>query len=64
MNRMGVVFLGCVLAMVWFGLVDPKTKNNPKALEVDSSMFKTSTGFMIGSYIVLAIVAAIYIVYW
>ena len=64
MNRMSVVFLACVALIVLFGLLDPKSKENPKALEVDSSMFKVSTGFLVGSVIVCAILAALYIVYW
>ncbi|HET6722524.1 MAG TPA: sodium/sugar symporter [Chitinophagaceae bacterium] len=64
MNRMGVVFIACVALIILFGLLDPKSKDNPKALEVDSSMFKMSTGFLVGVVIVSAILAALYIVYW
>ncbi|HET9747216.1 MAG TPA: sodium/sugar symporter [Chitinophagaceae bacterium] len=64
MNRMGIVFLACVALIILFGLLDPKSKENPKALEVDSSMFKMSTGYLIGVVIVTAILAALYIVYW
>src|SRR5688572_12155672 len=64
MNRMGIVFLICVALIVLFGLLDPKSKDNPKALEVDSSMFKLSPGYLIGVIIVSAILAALYIVYW
>ncbi len=64
LNRMGVVFLGCVALILFFGLVDPKSKQNPKALEVDSSMFKVSTGFLIWTVIVCTILASLYIVYW
>ncbi len=45
LDRMGFVFLICVFMMVVVSLVDPKSKNNPQGLEVDSSMFKTRTGF-------------------
>ena len=64
MNRMGIVFIACVLLIILFGLLDPKSKDNPKALEVDASMFKVSTGFLVGAVIVTAILAALYIVYW
>jgi solute:Na+ symporter, SSS family len=64
MDRMGWVFLACVALMVLFGLIDPKTKDNPKALSVESSMFRVSPGFVIGSLIVTGILAALYIVYW
>ena len=32
MNRMGIVFLACVVLIILFGLLDPKSKENPKAL--------------------------------
>ena len=64
MNRMGIVFLACVALIIIFGLLDPKSKQNPKALAVDSSMFKMSTTYLIGVVIVSAILAALYIVYW
>jgi len=64
MNRMGVVFIACVALIILFGLLDPKSKDNPKALEVDSSMFKMSTGYLVGVVIVSAILAALYIVFW
>jgi SSS family solute:Na+ symporter len=64
LNRMGVVFLACVALIVLFGLLDPKSKENPKALRVESSMFRMSTGFLAGVVFVMAILAALYIVYW
>ncbi len=64
MNRMGYVFLACVLLILFFGLIDPKSKDNPKALEVERSMFKVSTGFAAGILLVLGILAALYIAYW
>jgi solute:Na+ symporter, SSS family len=64
LNRMSVVFLACVALIILFGLLDPKSKDNPKALHVESSMFKMSTGFLVGVVIATAILAALYIVYW
>ena len=62
LNRMGVVFLACVALIILFGLMG--RKDNPKALEVDRSMFRMSTGFLIGVVVVTAIIAALYIVFW
>jgi SSS family solute:Na+ symporter len=64
MNRMGVVFLICVGLIILFGLLDPKSENNPKALVVEKSMFRMSTGFLAGVILVTALLAALYIVYW
>ena len=64
MNRMGWVFLACVALMLLFGWMDPRSKENPKALEVESSMFRVPMSFAIGALIVIGILAALYIVYW
>lgn len=64
MNRMGVVFLACVALIVLFGLLDPKSKDNPRALQVEKSMFRVPTGFAVGLLLVMGILAALYIVYW
>ena len=64
MNRMSYVFLACVALIILFGLLDPKSKDNPKALAVEKSMFKISTGFAAGILLVMGIIAALYIVYW
>ena len=64
MNRMGIVFLICVAVMIMFGLLDQKSRDNPKAIAIDRSMFKLTPSFMAGTIIVTAILAALYIVYW
>jgi SSS family solute:Na+ symporter len=64
LNQMGYVFLILVGVMVAISLVDPKSKNNPKAMEVDTSMFKTSQPFAIGALLIVGILAALYIVFW
>ncbi len=62
LDRMGFVFLICFAIMVLLSLLGPK--ENPKGLEVDSSMFKPKGGFAIGAVIVFGILAALYIVFW
>jgi solute:Na+ symporter, SSS family len=64
LNRMGIVFIFCVALIFLFGLIDSKSKENPKALKVDSKMFTVSTQFMIGIAVVFGITAALYIVFW
>ncbi len=64
MNRMAWVFLACIALIVLFGMLDPKSKKNPKALEVEASMFKVPMSYAIGMVIVIGILAALYIVYW
>lgn len=63
-DRMGFVFVFCVLGMVLISLSDSASKDNPKGLEVDASMFKMSNGFAIGALIVAGVLAALYTVFW
>jgi len=64
LDRMGWIFVVIVAIMVVMTLLDPKSKNNPKGLEVDGSMFKTSGTFAVGAILVCGILAALYTVFW
>jgi solute:Na+ symporter, SSS family len=63
-DRMGFVFLICAIAMYIISTVELKGRDNPKGLEIDRSMFRTSPGFTIGALIVTGILAALYTVFW
>ncbi|PSL47670.1 SSS family solute:Na+ symporter [Chitinophaga niastensis] len=63
-DRMGIVFLLCVIGMVIITLLDKKSVNNPKGLAIDSSMFKPSTGFTVGALLIIGILIALYTVFW
>jgi SSS family solute:Na+ symporter len=64
LDRMGIVFVVCVVLMILITLFDPKSKNNPKGLEIDASMFKTTTTFAVLSVFICGILAALYIAFW
>ena len=61
LDRMGLVFLICVAVMVVLGYLLPDEK---KGLIIDSSMFKTHKGFMIGSVAVLVMIICLYSYFW
>lgn len=63
MHRMGWVFVILVAVMVVISLIKPKQATEGE-IEVDSAMFKTSTGFAIGSLVIFGILAALYVVFW
>ncbi len=63
-DRMGFVFIFCVIGMVIISLFENKTSANPRGLEIDAKMFKTTTGFAVGALIIIGIVVALYTVYW
>ncbi len=63
-DRMGFVFAICVIGMYFISIYETNKGIQTQGLEVDASMFKTSTGFMIGSIIIIGILAALYTVFW
>ncbi|ARS41759.1 sodium transporter [Sphingobacteriaceae bacterium GW460-11-11-14-LB5] len=64
LDRMGFVFVFCVIGMVIISLFENRNGVNPKGLEIDSKMFKTTTGFAVGSLIIIGLLVALYSVYW
>ncbi|MGE7776972.1 sodium/sugar symporter [Chitinophaga sp. NPDC101104] len=63
-NRMGWVFVIIVALMVIISLMDPKSKDNPKALQIDTGMFKLAPGFAVGAIIICGILTALYTIFW
>lgn len=64
MDRMGWVFIFCVVSMVFISLADPASKNNPKGLEIDAKMFKLEPTFILGAVIVVMGIVALYTYFW
>lgn len=63
-DRMGFVFLICVLGMVLISLYENKKGIQPQGLEVESKMFGLSRGFAVGALILAGIITAIYTLFW
>lgn len=63
-DRMGLVFVFCVVGMVIITLSDKASANNPKGLAIDSSMFKPNMGFTVGALLIIGILIALYTVFW
>jgi SSS family solute:Na+ symporter len=76
LDRMGIVFVVCVVGMAIISLIAPapdrslvstsgglKTSGS-HALEVDSSMFKPSLGFTVIALIICGILTALYTIFW
>ncbi len=61
LDRMGWVFLVCVVVMFVLSIVLPDEK---KGLVIDASMFKVDKVFAIGASIVFAILLTLYTVFW
>ncbi|HLA55033.1 MAG TPA: sodium/sugar symporter [Flavobacterium sp.] len=63
-DRMGFVFLVCVIGMYFISRYDNRNGVTPHGLEVDKSMFKMSPGFIVGTLVILSILAAFYTIFW
>jgi len=63
-DRMGFVFMICVIGMYIISMLELKGRANPKGLEIDRSMFKTSPGFTVGALLVVGILTALYTIFW
>jgi solute:Na+ symporter, SSS family len=63
-DRMGFVFAICVLGMVLISWYEGRKGVKAKGLEIDRSMFKMSPSFLVGTLIILGILAALYTVFY
>jgi SSS family solute:Na+ symporter len=64
LDRMGFVFIFCVLGMVIISLIENRKGVVPNGLEVDKSMFRMHPAFIVGTLIIIGILAALYTIYW
>ncbi|WP_454803704.1 sodium/sugar symporter [Mucilaginibacter phyllosphaerae] len=63
-DRMGFVFLLCVIGMFIISKIDEARGVKTNGLEIDASMFKTSRAFTAGALIVGGIIVALYSFFW
>ncbi|WP_207429143.1 sodium/sugar symporter [Pedobacter sp. SYSU D00535] len=64
LDRMGITFVFCMIGMYIISMIENPRGERATGLEVDTTMFKTTTGFAVGSIIIIGILAAIYTVFW
>jgi solute:Na+ symporter, SSS family len=64
LDRMGFVFIICVVGMILISLWDKKRGVKANGLEVDRGMFKMNNSFAVGALIVLGVLAALYTIFW
>ncbi len=63
-DRMGFVFLFCVIGMYIISIYENKKGIKTNGLDVDKKMFKMSPSFIVGSLIVVSIIASLYTLFW
>jgi SSS family solute:Na+ symporter len=64
LDRMSITFVSIVLVMIAVSMLNPKKENDTHTIEVDKSMFRITSGFAIGSIIIMGILLALYTVFW
>jgi SSS family solute:Na+ symporter len=64
LDRMGICFILILVIMIVMSLAKPQANRDKHLIEVDTSMFKVSTGFIVLSIIIMGILAALYTVFW
>ncbi|MBK5277770.1 MAG: sodium/sugar symporter [Bacteroidia bacterium] len=64
LDRMGFVFILCIIGMSIITNIDQRRGVKSNGLEIDRSMFKLSPSFMAISLLIIGIIAALYTVFW
>lgn len=63
-DRMGFVFLICVIGMYFISIYETKKGVQTNGLEIDTKMFKMAPSFIVGALIILSVLAALYTAFW
>jgi solute:Na+ symporter, SSS family len=64
LDRMTITFFVIVLIMIIVSVLDKRNTDKPRVVEIERSMFRVSTGFQIGSMIIISILFALYTAFW
>ena len=64
MDRMTIVFVFLMLLMIVMSLADRRSKDNPEVILIDATMYRSSPGFIVGSVIIIGILAALYTIFY
>jgi SSS family solute:Na+ symporter len=64
LDRMGFVFVICVVGMYIISMLENSKGLRTNGLEVDTKMFRTSNSFAVGALIITGILVALYSIFW
>ncbi len=64
LDRMGFVFMICIVGMYIISMIENARGTKTNGLEVDVKMFKMSNSFAAGALIVCGILVALYSIFW
>jgi SSS family solute:Na+ symporter len=64
LDRMAIVFIICLIGMYIISMIENSKGTRVNGLEVDTKMFKVSTGFAVGALLIGGILTALYTILW
>jgi len=64
MDRMLIVFACCAIGMYIISIYENKKGVTPNSLEIDTKMFKTTTGFAVGAVLIIGLLVALYTAFY
>ncbi len=64
LDRMTITFFVIALVMIVLSLIKPRGKDDMHGIKMDTSLFRVSPAFVIGSVIICGILIALYTVFW
>jgi len=64
LDRMGIVFVICIIGMVLISLFQTSRGVTTNGLEVNRSMFKPTPTFTVGALLIFGMIVALYTVFW
>ena len=63
-DRMGFVFLICIIGMYIISMFETSNGVQTNGLEIDKTMFKMTPSFTVGMLVILSVIAALYTIFW
>ncbi len=64
LDRMGFVFIFCLIGMFIISLYENSRGHKPNSLAVDKTMFRLTPQFTVGSLLIVGMLIALYTIYW
>ena len=64
LDRMGFVFMICILVMYVISMLENADGKKANGLEVDTKMFKMTNAFAVGALIICGLLVALYSFFW
>ena len=64
LDRMTITFVVIVVTMIAVSILKPQNENKGREIQIDTSLFKVSKEFMVGSIIIVGVLTGLYISFW